>query len=275
MKRNIIYYPVILIAILSGKIGYSQPGSAYIFFKPVYAFPANSSKIDENTATVQGVTYSKGVYGSYGRGLCLQAGFGKMINTNFGVELGGEWVRGKRINTSLNSDDGDLKGDANAYVRAVMIKPMFVLRNSGDLLSFYSKLGLAIAAYSKAYSTFDISGNINNQPFQLITAETDNIKGKVGFTAAFGLSFRISQSVALTTELNGQMISLPVNNGHYTEYKVNGQDQLSSLSASERTWVYEKSTSTAPSDPDKPGVKLYEPINFSYVGIAVGVKYYL
>lgn len=278
MRKAIIYTSglMVLIAFINLRtFAQSNSGSTYIFFKPIYAFPANSGKISENSGTLQGVTYTKGIYGSYGRGICLQVGIGKMINNNFGFELAAEWINGKKIEANITSDDNNLSADASERVKAFMLKPMLVLRNSGDLLSFYSKLGLAISAYSKRTSDISISASSGSQSFQVITSQTEEIKPKVGYTAAFGLSFRVSQTVAITGELNGQMISLPVHKGHYTKYQLNGANMLPTFTASQSSWIYEKSISSTPGDPNQPQAKLFEPANFSYIGLSVGIKYFL
>jgi len=276
--RKANYYTAGIIALLAcvnlQAFTQSNSGSTYLFFKPIYAFPSNSGKISENSGTIQGVTYTKGIYGSYGKGICFQVGIGKMINNNFGFELAAEWINGKKIGANVTSDDNNLSADASEKVKAFMLKPMLVLRNSGDLLSFYSKLGLAISAYSKRTADFSITGIANGQNFQVNTSQAEEIKPKVGFTAAFGLSFRVSQTIAITGELNGQMISLPVHKGHYTKYQLNGANMLPGFTTSQSSWIYEKSTSTAPGDPNQLQTRLYEPANFSYIGVSVGVKYF-
>lgn len=274
MKKYITASVITVLASMVASRLLAQTGSTYVFFKPIYAFSGVAGKLHETNATAGGVTYTSGVYGSYGHGLCLQGGIGKMLNTNFGVELAGEWVNGAKIRTGYSSDSNAVNGQAAEKVNGFLLKPMLVLRNSGDLLSFYSKLGLAISVYSKHYAAIDAKLEIAGQPYLLSTTEIDNFKAKVGFTAAFGLAFRVAQSVAVTAELNGQMISLPVKDGHYTRYEANGQDLLPTLNTSTRSWVYKRSTSTAATDPNKPGIKLYEPANFSYIGIGIGLKYY-
>ena len=274
MKKIHLISTCLLIFILVPALQ-AQTGSTYVFFKPIYTFTGNAGKLNETVAVQQSVTYTTGVYGSYGRGFGLQAGVGKMINNNFGIELGAEFMNGSHIKTNYSTTDSStLAGQLSERIRGVLLKPTLVLRNSGDLLSFYSKLGLAISVFSRHYADVDLRFVNAGQPYQINTSQIDNFKPKVGFTAAFGLSFRVSETIAITGELNGQMMSLPIKNGHYTQYSTNGQNQLDGLDKSSRYWTYQKSVSTAPEDPNKPGIKLYEPANFSYIGIGIGVKYF-
>lgn len=254
---------------------FAQSSSTYIFLKPVYGFAGNSSKLNETQAIAQGITYTRGVYGSYGRGLGLQLGIGKMINSNFGFELIGEYLHGAKINTSYSSDSSNISGALSERIKGFLVKPMLVLRNSGDLLSFYSKLGLAISVYSRYSADLAANLELGNQSYQITNSEKDNARPKVGFAAGFGLSFRVSQSVAITGEVNGQMIILPPKDGHYTRYISNGKDLLPAMSTNMKSWTYERSISTAAGDPNKPGTRLYEPANFSYIGISIGITYYL
>lgn len=251
----------------------AQTTAPYVFFKPIFAFPANTSKLYETTATIQGTDYTKGVYGSFGRGFCFQAGVGKMINSTFGFEVGAEMLLGKKINSSI-SDDAGIGGQASGAVNAVLLKPVLVLRNSGDLLSIYSKLGLAISVYSKRYENANVQIVADSNSFLATVSSVEDIKAKVGFTAAFGLSFRVSQAVAISGEINGQMISLPVHQGHYTKYFINGQDKLPSLTVAQKQWTYVKSGALGITDPNKPEVRLFDPANFSYIGVSIGITYY-
>lgn len=276
MKKSIFCLALIfLLTIWIKPVAAQQPTtSAYYFIKPIYAFTGNSSKVSENTATVQGVTYTKGVYGSYGRGWAVLVGFGKMINRNIGFELAGEYLHGKKLKSVYSSDDVSLDANSESKINAAMIKPLLVLRSSGDLLSLYSKLGLAISAWSRRYEKGSLNFSTGGQNTALAYENREKIRGKVGFAAAFGISFRVKEAFAITTELNGQMISLPVRSGSYTKYTVNGSDQLPSMSTSEKSWIYERSTSSAAGSPNAPAVRLFEPANFSYIGISVGLVHY-
>jgi hypothetical protein len=277
--RNSLFYiaGILLISLAAGKArAQISTKSTYIYFKPIYAFPGNKSKLNETTATLQGIDYTTGVYGSYARGFCFQGGIGKMISNHLGFELAAEWVQGVNIKTSAVSDDDNdnLNGLLSERVRAALLKPMLVFRNSGDLLAFYTKMGLAISVYCRHYADISISGNSAGQDYLLNTSQVNNTRAKVGFAAAFGLSARVSQSIAINGEIGGQMISIPGKDGHYTGYWLNGKDQLSTLATNERSWIYTKTTSTAPIPDNQPGQRLFEPANFSYVGISVGITYY-
>lgn len=252
----------------------SQSTAPYIIFKTTYAFPAGSQKINENTITANNKTLTQGIYGSYGRGINLNLGVGKMLNPTFGVEMNAQVLLGNSINTAYSSDEDSSSGSYSARINGVLLKPFIVVRNSGDLLAIYTKFGLAIATVTNRYEKEELQYTIGGESNYLVAESTETAKAKVGLAACFGLSFRVSESVSLFVEANGQIMSLPVTKGHYTKYLNNGTDELASMPTNLKSWVYEKSIGNEPYDPSKPGAKLYEPANFSYVGIGVGFLYH-
>ncbi len=279
MKKYYFRISLTVITGLSMLNAVSQTIAPYIFFKPIYGFTASPVKINETTAELRGQAYNTGVYGSYGRGLSVSGGVGKMLNNTFGVELGAEYIFGKKVYSSVYTDSGYLGGNATDRMNALLFKPVIVLRNSGDLLTIYSKLGLAICASSRRYE--DLSGFLDVDTISIYGSAdaVENVKIKVGYTASFGLSFRVSENMSIFTEITGQLLSLNVYKGHYNHFYVNGMDVLSTFPTRDKQWVYQKNnvpdpSNEIPQDPDKPEVRLLEPANFSYIGISIGFNYY-
>ena len=250
----------------------AQSNSSYIFFKPVYAFPTASEQLNVNTTVVNGQTFAKGIYGSYANGLAFDLGLGKMINSTLGYEIGAEYLLGKKITAVYTSETTDKYSD---NVDAITLKPVLIIRSGGDLLAIYSKLGLAILVWSRSYeenqSHYVDTFNTNHL---IISTATENIRPKVGFTAAFGIAFRVSEAVSLFTEVNGQLMSLPIYKGHFTSYEDNGINTLPDLSVHKSQWTYEKSVTLSDQPDSQPEHRLYKPPNYSYIGISVGLNYH-
>lgn len=273
---------LLVIGFLSGLItapssaqSQSQSTAPYIIFKTTYAFPASPQKINEATTTLKNKVFTQGVYGSYGRGINLSLGVGKMLNPTFGVELNAQLLLGNTIKTPYSSDQDSISGSQSDRVRGLILKPYIVIRNSGDLLTIYTKLGLAIATVSSRFEQQDSRYILDGQSYQLISEATETAKAKVGFAACFGFAFRVSESLSLFAEANGQILALPITKGHYTKYTENGQDLLPAMKTNEKSWVYEKSIfSNEPPDNSKPGTQLYNPAYFSYVGVGLGFMYH-
>ncbi len=253
----------------------AQTTTPYLILKTTYAFPAAPQKIHETLVMYQGKQYTKGVYGSYGRGLALQLGIGKMLNSTFGFEMNAEFTLGRREHTSVSDKTDSLVAKTSDRVRGLIFKPMIVIRNSGDLMTIYTKVGLAISTATNRYETGDVRLITNSQGNQTTYESKEISKAKVGFAASFGLSFRVRESISVFVESNGQMLSLPFTKGHYTKYFENGVDKLPGMKISEKSWVYRRSGYfDETSDPNKPQPRLYEPANFSYIGIGAGIIYH-
>ncbi len=269
---------IYLMMVIGVSTTHAQTSSTYLYLKPIYCFPGASQTLEQNSRSLGGATYSQGVYGSFATGLAFQLGIGKMINTNFGVEIAGEWLNGNKVHSDISYDTGALSihGSGTDRIQSFMLKPMLILRSSGDLLSFYSKLGIVISVYSQGTSQGSFTAPDTNQQIKLTSlTEVTKIKPKVGFAAAFGVSARVSQSIALTLEVSGQMMSLPEKNGYYTQYEENGVNVLPSKSVNFKSWTYEKSIiEGGPLIENKPDTRLYSPLNFSYVGLSIGIRYY-
>jgi len=250
----------------------AQSNSPYLFFKPVYAFPTASEQLNVNTTTVNGQTFAKGIYGSYANGVAFDFGFGKMINSTLGYEIGAEYLLGKKITAVYTNQTSDQYSDK---VDAITLKPVLIIRSGGELLSIYSKLGLAILVWSRSYeeNKFHSVDTLGTNHLINSTA-TENIRAKIGFTAAFGISFRISEAVSLFTEVSGQMMSLPIYKGHFTSYEDNGINTLPDLSVHNAQWVYEKSLTLNNQPDNQPEQRLYKPPNYSYIGISIGMNYH-
>lgn len=275
------FLPVVLLLGWLALPGRAQPQSGstapYIIFKTTYGFPAGSQKIDESLVTINNKTFRQGIYGSYGRGINLSLGVGKMLNPTFGVEMDAQLLLGNSITADYSSDADSISGSVSSRIRSVLLKPYIVIRNSGDLLSIYTKLGLAIATVSTRYEKEDQRYVSNGQANVLNTESTETAKAKVGFAACFGFSFRVSESISLFVEANGQVMALPVTKGQYTKFTANGKDLLSSMPTSQKSWVYQQSITFDPNEQPNdanPGVKLYNPTYFSYVGIGAGLIYH-
>lgn len=273
-----------LIAILSFLgVAQSQAQSSspstdpYLLLKVGYGMPDSQQQVGAyaNIPTSGGMY--RGIYGSYAQGMNLTLGIGKMLNPTFGFEGSAQLVLGKTISGSY--DYPTISGTSAERTRSVILKPMIVIRNSGDLLTIYSKLGLAVAVISKIYKHDefykhdDVRDPKNDQVSLAESSETASVK--VGFAAGFGLAFRVTECFSVLVEVDGQLLSLPIRKGRLTRYEQNGADKLASLSVSEKSWVYENSvpveTSPNTSEPEK---RLFNPKYYSYAGVGLGIIYH-
>lgn len=275
MKTRLL---LMLILLSAGAETYAQ--NSYLILKVTRATRGSNlklSSLDPGADASQNIVV--GTYGSYAKGFNFQAGLGKMINSTMGFELTGELALGQRLKTNFDvtEDTQQFTGKITEHVNTILIKPVAVIRNSGDLLSFYTKLGLVIAPFIRKYqeTEYVVSG-ANQDPLHFQLSARENAWPKVGFTASFGVSFRVSPSVSLFGEVSGQIMSLPIHKGHYTKIYMNGVDHLADTDVSFKEWRYKSNVSPNDNqDTTKPGTRLYNPANYTSIGLSVGMIYHL
>jgi opacity protein-like surface antigen len=253
----------------------SQSTAPYLIVKTSYGFPASPQLINETEIPLGNEKLTTGIYGSYAKGAQLSLGMGKMLNSTLGVELSAQYMLGNTINTNYASELNSVDVHQRERIRGLVISPLIVLRNSGDLLSIYTKLGPAIAVVSNRLVQQEIRYNSNGQTYFVINEAAETAKPKIGLAACFGLSFRLSEAISFFTEVNAQILSLPITRGSYTRYEVNGTNKLSSMPVGEKSWVYQPSGyfDKTP-DPSYPETRLYTPAYYSSVGIGIGLIYH-
>jgi opacity protein-like surface antigen len=254
--------------------------STYLIFKLTNSVPGSTQKLRDFQSMQNGKLFSVGTYGSYGNGVNFQAGIGKMLNPTFGFEITGEFAYGRWHKTELEetTPDYSIRGFIKEKVNTVLIKPVVVIRNSGDLLSFYTKLGIVIAPWVRKYEEVELNSQDFSPPeaTTYVTHSIETARLKVGFTASFGVSFRVSQAISILGEVSGQIMSLPVSKGHYTKVTANGVDVLSNLNTRDKTWEYKESGFLDETGPDdKPSSRLYNPANYTAIGLSVGMLFHL
>ncbi|MBD2756577.1 hypothetical protein [Spirosoma validum] len=254
----------------------SQSTAPYVIIKTGYGFPASPQKINEAEVNVGNDTFTSGIYGSYAKGANFSLGIGKMLNSTLGLEINAQYLLGSTIRADYSSDLDSVSGFQTDRIRGLVFTPFVVIRNSGDLLSIYTKLGLAIAAVSSRSEYQESRFMLDGKPYQIVSQASEPSRAKVGFAACFGLSFRVSEKFSLFVEANGQIMSLPISRGNYTKYEVNGVNALPTMTTSDKSWIYEKAgfLETVP-EKSSPSTKLYNPAYFSYVGLGIGLTYHL
>ncbi len=275
------FFPKGIIFLLAGLIPFSTLAqNTYIILKLTNSVAGSTQKMEEFPLERKGQTFTTGTYGSYGNGISIQGGVGKMLNPTFGFEITGEFAYGRWHKTEVeeSGDDYTMTGTVKEKVNTVLIKPVVVIKNSGDLLSFYTKLGLIVAPYIRKYQQYEIM-DIESATNTSILSEFHSVekaKLKIGFTAAFGVAFRVSESISLFGEVSGQIMSLPIRKGHYTKGVQNGIDMLPLFNKSDKEWEYKESGFfDATGDPNQPGIKLYNPANYTAIGLSAGIVYHL
>ncbi len=216
--------------------------------------------------SVNNTYFTENVKGSYGRGMNLNVYGGFMVNDIIGLELAANYLIGSKY-TFTNSDIDNNSSSTTVYdVHATSFRliPCIRLSYGENKFRYYSRVALAFGLSNKLtevsnrtitnpggtdmiYNSFEYSGGLY-----------------MGFTGAFGLTYQLSDNIALYGELTRYFISWGAKEGRFTEYTVNGVDELGNLTTDQKEYLYvdkiDQSMNQNPGEPRK-ALKFYTPLN--------------
>ncbi|MDQ3111160.1 MAG: TonB-dependent receptor [Bacteroidota bacterium] len=228
---------------------------------------------DNNVANTY---FTENVKGSYGRGTNLNVYVGYMLNDVVGFELAGNYLYGgeyyfKSVDINPGTTSTLLQ---NAYATSIRIIPGFRLCYGENELRYYSRVALALGIANKLivnYERTTTNGggtDINEQTFVYSGGNY------IGFTGAFGLTYALSERVAVYGELTRYFISWGATEGEYTVSTRNGVDELGNMTTSEKYFEFEdrvdQTMNNNPGEPTK-FLKSYSPLNS--LGLNVGLHF--
>jgi hypothetical protein len=253
---------------------------AYVGFNAGYGFGMGSFTASNSTYTQKTIGYTRtedAVNLSFGKGLNIAGTFGYMFNKNVGAELGISYLIGGKTTitdkaTYTNSSSLDTYNYSASMLR---INPTIVVTAGLEGINPYAKFGVIVGFGS--YTVDNVSSTTNT----LGTTEdlfTEKYSGgmAIGVNAGVGAFYNLSDNLALFGELNMVNLSYAATKSIFTVNSINGEDQLSTMTTSQKetnyvdSYTYDSaatvSTSTASS-----GQKAKVP--FGSFGINIGVKF--
>ena len=232
MKKTMLSISII---VLWGNLVFAQ--ESYFKFSMGYGLPSGSQLLAEKssfTTSSTGSMYStaKGVYGSYGSGLALDASFGRMFSSHFGLDLNLLYLPGKKYDGSdsytypnYDGTTGRISSSTSSYARALLFSPTLVVAGGEGNVRPYAKIGFAVGTakilseYGSRYTP------VGSTP---VASETKTeLSGGLsfGFKGGAGLDFGVSKRVSFFTELMFTSMSYYPKRGEVTENKINGVSQ--------------------------------------------------
>lgn len=205
-----------------------------------------------------------------GDGLPIFAAAGYYFGNNFGVELGVNYFYGlpnKIVNTragltTTSKTSGSMLG----------LLPAFIMKFDLGKCKPYARLGLMIGVLNNAKNIIKTSGS--SDTLARVDATIKYYGGiAIGAQAAMGIEYPLGKLLSLFGEVNLNGISWAPEKGKFTQYSVNGVDELGNMPEIGKSWNYEEKIDLGdPFSLDQPGKR--ESINYSFanVGLIVGVK---
>ncbi|RXP64627.1 hypothetical protein EC396_01255 [Lutibacter sp. HS1-25] len=160
-------------------------------------------------------------YGSYGEGFNAQLRGGYFFNKMFGLELALGYLGGsdQNISSYLKKDNGDIKeyteGQAHAEAFGINLALAYNFNEN-----FYGKIGVVSKLGGKTEATFT---KTTPTPFGPIVANGINdFHGRppLGFTAAFGYKYKLTNNLNLFAELEYLGINVTRDTSEFSELTI-------------------------------------------------------
>jgi hypothetical protein len=264
MKKRIVFSISLALTVLGN--GFAQ--KSIVKLQVGYGFPLSSMLITENVQASASSTNYKGVYGSYGSGFQVEAGYIRPLNKNLSIEMDFSYLIGKTYNSSNNTGNNLQNQSTSSHFYG--ISPLLRVSFGGTKIRPYGAVGPVVGfgnllvdyAFTNGSS---VSGNEIQHRYSGSQA--------IGAKTAIGAEFTEGRFV-FYAQLTATAISYAPSKSEYTKYTLNGVDQLAMLTTSQKQIVYKSSiTSTGAQDPNQPTEQIKFFIPFSSISLSAGVMF--
>ncbi|RAW00506.1 hypothetical protein [Pseudochryseolinea flava] len=214
----------------------------------------------------------KGVYGSYGTGLSADLAFGGMFgNGLFGYDLGFSYLVGKEYSVEKNESIdpyGTSLRETTRQARSIQFSPA---------LTFIGGTGKfqPVARFGPVFSQTKIDEEYNDSYANSYTfLEKSEYSGGlgIGLRGSVGVTYGLSESVKLFTELNFLAMSYAPKEREITTYEVNGENRIEDIPKEDRTIELDEEGESQGEGGEPP---LKRPFAMNSWGLQVGVLFFL
>jgi hypothetical protein len=201
---------------------------------------------------------------SLGKGYTPELEAGYMFNEHFGFGINATYLYGTE-NTAFY----DYSGDENDYYyhyysEMVLISPFVLLEPLNGDFSPYTKLGGVFG-----------SGKFTQQGEMEDSETLREFTGgySLGVNTALGMNYKLSPLISVYAEINAMIMAWAPEKAEVTKYIIEGEDELSDLSAAEREIEFVESIESEPYNPEQPSQDLKYYFNFDNIGLRAGIKF--
>jgi len=235
-----------------------------------YGIPLTNSLAGQNIQVNTSTTTYTGVYGSYGSGLRLEGGYIHALSTHLSLEMDFTYLIGKSINSTYSAN-GTTQNQSSSS-QFYEISPLLRVNLGGSKVKPYLATGPVLGLGS--LTSNNVSSNSS-------TINGSEIQRKYSGSAAFGAKSVVGAELTqgkfiFYAQLTMIAMSYAPSKSEYTKYTLNGTDQLSQLTISQKQTVYTNSVTTINNgspDPNKPSEQLKFYLPFSNISMNVGVMF--
>jgi hypothetical protein len=241
----------------------------------------------QNTVSNTNSSYTTNTYTTenigFGKGFNFDAVIGHFFTPNIGTELGFKYLLGTKNeytneSTNLNANNNFSKSTNEFKSRMLFINPSLVLIIPMDKWSPYARFGLVFGLGNIITETNTklINGNNSSQSY---SKEKTSGGVALGANGTFGLERSINTQLNVFAEVSVNSINYKPRKTEITEYTLNGNDIINTLSTRDRIIEYENeytevnsSNPVNPNEPDKFG-RINMPL--SNICFQVGIRFSL
>lgn len=242
-----------LFIFLSVILGFAntQAQSFFVGAGSGFAIPAFTSDVlGTTTSTIDSNVIESVNFGSLGGGIPMDLVAGYMINANFGLQLGFEYLIGSK-NTRSAINFPALNYNEIAFLRQARLMPSILIRSSGETFQPYSRFGLTIPLSTLTLTESeqtDDPGNGNTSTTRTHTRITGT--NNLGFHAALGMQYKINEMFSIYAEVQALAQRARAKSGSITLYEVDGASAINDLSIAAKDWVYVDQLNQESNNPD-------------------------
>jgi hypothetical protein len=258
----------------------------YFKFNPSYNFSTKSRDVYDYS-----IRYHVGlnkltetetnIKSSYGKGYMGNFTIGFINNKHLSTELNFSYLHGKTITATSVAHywDGDESYANNFSANVISFTPSLVFSHGKDEWKPYLSAGISlnfINFYNNVVYDYYAQNGSTNYKIEF------NGSPSFGFTTKLGVLSKISYRLSLFGEIGFSYLNFSPNSSEITEYTINNQDSISTLSEYELKTEYEDEVNTEYEYIDdvfvedinesKPRQRRKFDVPLSYFSISIGIK---
>jgi hypothetical protein len=206
-----------------------------------------------------------------GTGVPIVLAAGYNFNSNFGIEVGIDYLAGFSQKNKHETPDFSIIGKQWGQMLS-LVPALFITFPSGKF-SPYARLGLKLGIFNRVILENEAAA-ISSQLDDVTMKSKDYGGVAIGVQAAVGTDYNLNDRISIFGEIQLDGISYSPAHGKFTVYNVGGVDRLDDMTTREKTWNYVKEidyTSNIPSD--QPDERLMGNNHFGNVGFILGIKF--
>lgn len=200
------------------------------------------------------------VSGSLGQGVLANLRMGYQISNAIAFDLGMSYLIGGKITSSSVSTFSNSQSEL--YARVFNLNPAISISHAQNSFGFYARSGILIGIAPKLISDYTVNNSSSSSSY-FNKVQKKEFTGGVpfGFSNSLGISYSISPSISIVSELNLYTQTWAPEKSVITEYRLDGVDKLYSLTDKETTYADSYNSSSS----NNTGLKFYMPLSsFSF-----------